>query len=346
MKNQLQEDIDLPSSKSATLPDLNSSLNNESIYQKIFNFAPIGIAYVGTDFTFLKVNPMLCQLLGYSEDELVGKSFVDITHPDDVDKDVHLADKLFHGQISSYQLEKRYLTKDQQIIWINLTGTLFRNPDGTVNAIGLIENITKRKQAEEALRASEQRYRMLVEQAGEGIVICNRDGKILMVNSKACELVGHPQEEIINQDVQSFISPEDLRRQPLRFEQLQKGELIRDERIIFKKDGERITIDVSSKHISDNTYQVIFRDVSQRKAHEEKRDGLIGYLEKALESVQTLESLLPICSTCKKIRDDKGYWQQIDAYITEHTGTLFSHTICENCTKNYYPEFYDKMYSK
>ncbi|MBN1568361.1 MAG: GAF domain-containing protein [Acidobacteria bacterium] len=79
-----------------------------------------------------------------------------------------------------------------------------------------------------------------------------------------------------------------------------------------------------------------------RKQEEEEREKLIAELREALSNVRILSGLLPICSSCKKIRDDKGYWNQIEAYIKEHSDVDFSHGICPECAKHFYPEFFDK----
>ncbi|MEW6126840.1 MAG: PAS domain S-box protein [Acidobacteriota bacterium] len=316
-----------------------------SVYQKIFKYAPIGIAFVGADFKLLKVNPMLCQILGYDEAELLGKTFVDITHREDIDKDVNLITQLFRGEISSYRIEKRYITKDQRIIWGNLTATLFHNQDGTIQALKLVEDITERKHTEEALKISEQRFRLFMEMAADGIMIFDQAGNILMANTKARELLGYNEEEVLQLNLQAIVAPEDLQRQPIRYAQMQRGETIQDERLLIRKDGSQLTVDVSAKFLPDMGFQVIFRDVSQRKAHEADMKELIENLEKALANVRTLEDLLPICSVCKKIRNDDGYWQQIESYITEQTGTHFSHAICRDCAKELYPDYYDRMFA-
>jgi hypothetical protein len=72
---------------------------------------------------------------------------------------------------------------------------------------------------------------------------------------------------------------------------------------------------------------------------EEEREKLIKELQNALTEIKTLSGLLPICSYCKKIRDDKGYWNQIESYIHKHSDTEFSHGICPECAKKYYPDF-------
>jgi PAS domain S-box-containing protein len=80
----------------------------------------------------------------------------------------------------------------------------------------------------------------------------------------------------------------------------------------------------------------ITSDISERKRVEEEREGLIGKLQDALDNIKTLKGLLPICSKCKKIRDDKGYWNQIEGYIQEHSDALFSHSLCPECMNKIY----------
>jgi PAS domain S-box-containing protein len=82
----------------------------------------------------------------------------------------------------------------------------------------------------------------------------------------------------------------------------------------------------------------VVRDIAERKQNEEQRDRLISDLQKALSEVKTLRGFLPICSYCKNIRDDKGYWSKLESYIQKHSGTEFSHGICPECAKKYYPD--------
>jgi PAS domain S-box-containing protein len=91
---------------------------SEERFRRVFEEGPLGFALVGTDYRFVKVNSALCQLLGYDETQLVQMSFVDITHPDDVRADVDLADQLFKGEIPYYRLQKRYMKKNGEIIWV------------------------------------------------------------------------------------------------------------------------------------------------------------------------------------------------------------------------------------
>ena len=83
----------------------------------------------------------------------------------------------------------------------------------------------------------------------------------------------------------------------------------------------------------------ISRDITERKRAEEAREKLIAELQEALAQIKTLSGLLPICASCKKVRDDTGYWNQIESYIRDRSDAEFSHGICPECAKNLYPEF-------
>lgn len=83
----------------------------------------------------------------------------------------------------------------------------------------------------------------------------------------------------------------------------------------------------------------VARDITKRMRLEEEREDLIAELQEALASIKTLKGLLPICASCKKVRDDKGYWKQIEAYVSEHSEAEFTHGICPECARKLYPEY-------
>jgi PAS domain S-box-containing protein len=121
---------------------------SEERFSHAFEHAPIGIALVLPQGRWLKVNAALCNLLGYSEEELMGKTFQDVTHPDDLDADLANVRRLLDGDISSYKMEKRYFHKEGQIVWILLGVSLVRDKQNEpLYFIAQIEDITKMKQA-------------------------------------------------------------------------------------------------------------------------------------------------------------------------------------------------------
>jgi PAS domain S-box-containing protein len=135
-----------------------------------FENAPIGMAIVGLDFRLQRVNASLCEALGYSESELLDRNFIEISHPDDIKKDTALAHQLFRGEIPSYRLEKRFIMKDGRLVWLDLTAIVLHSETGEILCgMAMVENITARKNAEETLRTSEERYRAFVVNSSEAI---------------------------------------------------------------------------------------------------------------------------------------------------------------------------------
>ncbi|MEO6457167.1 MAG: PAS domain S-box protein [Chloroflexia bacterium] len=142
---------------------------SEERFRKTFDGAPIGMALVGLDLKPFRVNSALCELLGYSEQELTSMTFVEFTHPEDVEADLKLAGQILQGEIPSLTVEKRYLTKNQDIVWAQLSVALMRDKVGNiVYGLSMMEDITDRKRAEEErslLLAKEHEARTLAERA-------------------------------------------------------------------------------------------------------------------------------------------------------------------------------------
>jgi PAS domain S-box-containing protein len=131
-------------------------------FRNAFDFAAIGMALVGIDGGFLRVNQSLCDMVGYSAAELLARDFQSITHPDDLAVDLDLVGRVLQGSISHYHMEKRYLHKEGRIIWVILTASLLRGRVGEpIYFISQIEDITERKLAEETLQAYNLRLKAL-----------------------------------------------------------------------------------------------------------------------------------------------------------------------------------------
>lgn len=143
---------------------------SEERFRATFDQAAVGIAHVGTDGRWLRVNQKLCDIVGYAPEELLRLTFQDITHPDDVEADLAHLRRLLAGEVTTYSLEKRYFRKDRQTVWINLTVALARTPQGEPKyMISVVEDITEKKAVEDALRDSEQKYRTLFENMAEEV---------------------------------------------------------------------------------------------------------------------------------------------------------------------------------
>lgn len=126
---------------------------SEERFKKVFEEGPVGIAIVGLDYRFIDANSIFCQIVGYTKEELAHFTFADITYSEDIENDVELARKMFAAEIPNYQIEKRYVTKEGKIIWINLNASVIRDRAGNpLYGLAIIEDITDRKRSEEALK--------------------------------------------------------------------------------------------------------------------------------------------------------------------------------------------------
>ncbi|NUN97018.1 MAG: PAS domain S-box protein [Candidatus Omnitrophica bacterium] len=136
---------------------LRSLQESEERFRSTFEQAAVGVAHVDPEGRFLRVNGKYCEIAGYSSEELRTKRFQDITHPEDLDTDLEFVRQLLAGERTTYSMEKRYIRKDGNPVWVNLTVSLVREPSGGPRYfIAMVEDITPRKKAAEALRAKSE----------------------------------------------------------------------------------------------------------------------------------------------------------------------------------------------
>lgn len=142
---------------------------SEERFRQAFEYAAIGMGLVAPDGHWIRVNQSLCNLIGYTESELLGSTFQEITHPDDLETDLRYVQQMLAGEIPNYQMEKRYFHKQGHIVWILLSVSLVRDGEGEpLHFISQVQDITARKQAEIQLRQNEELLRLTLEFAGIG----------------------------------------------------------------------------------------------------------------------------------------------------------------------------------
>ncbi len=249
---------------------------SEERFRRAFDYAAIGMALVAPDGRWLKVNRALCQLVGYSEQDLLTRTFQDITHPDDLDPDLALMQRMLTGEIDTYQLEKRYFHKQGHIVWVLLSVSLVRDARGQpLHFISQIQNITARKLTENALKESEEKYRDLFENANDFIQVIDSDGRFLYVNRAWKEALGYNDEETAQLSLFDIVTPDSRSHCQDLFRRVLTGEKIdRIEVKFVARDGRQITVEgctnckfVDGKPVSTRG---IFRDITDRKRVEEE----------------------------------------------------------------------------
>lgn len=207
----------------------------------------------------------------------------------------------------------------------------------------LEKEAAERRRVEELLRESEVRLKTVLDTIQAGIVVIDPETHVIVgVNAAVGKMVGAPREHILRSVCHKYICPAEEGQCPVT-------DLGQDfdttEGVLLTASGERVPIlkTVGSVILAGREHLLeSFLDIAERKKAEEERERLIGELQEALARVKTLSGLLPICASCKKIRNDQGYWQQIEAYIRDHSEAEFSHSVCPECAKKLYPEVFDK----
>jgi len=159
-------------------------IESEERFRKLFEDSSFGIALVGFDFKFIKVNNEFSKMMGYSEKELTLLTFKDITHPEHLNENIASINKLISGELSLYKTEKRYIRKNKEISWGELNISIVKNSEGDfLYFLAIVEDITPRKMAEQAVRESEEHFKNIVRNAEAAYFRINTDGLIEEVNN-------------------------------------------------------------------------------------------------------------------------------------------------------------------
>ena len=169
----------------------------------------------------------------------------------------------------------------------------------------------------------------------DGVLVLDEQQRIVDMNSTLTGIFNLKISNVLGKPVEDILPEFD----PGEFSNCRKSEV---EKKMTGLDGEKVyTVKcaplLNNSHASGGLF--VFRDITKRKQLEEERENLIIELQDALLQVKTLSGMLPICARCKKIRDDKGYWQSVEHYVQEHSDAVFSHGICPKCLSEMYPEY-------
>jgi len=277
---------------------------SENRFKNTLEHAPIGMGIVSLKGTWLEVNKALCDIVGYDKTELIKLTFQDITHPDDLDADLEHITRLFEGKAYSYNMEKRYIRKDGQVVWGFLTASLFLDEEGTpLYFISQIQDITERKKSEEKLQSTLAFQLAVLNSANLSIVSTRPDGTIITFNRAAQRMLGYSEKEVLGMCTPAiFHDPEEVVRRTVVLSQelnrriapgfevfvAKAREDIADENewTYIRKDGSRFPVLLSVTAVRNAVGSIIgflgiASDISDRKYKEKT-------IESALKEKETL----------------------------------------------------------
>src|SRR5215204_2146498 len=227
---------------------------------------------------YMQVNRSLCEILGYTEEELQALTWQEITHPDDLAASSAYARRIVEGEFPRYHLEKRFLHAYGHTVWASLSVSLVRDGEGEpLYFVSQIQDVTERKKFESALRESEQRFRGSFESAATGMALVGTDGRFLRVNRSLCEILGYPERELLGKTFQDITHPEDLDADLDQVRRMLDGEIrtYQMEKRYFHKEGQVVWALLSVSMVHDEEGEPLYfvsqiQDISERKVLEER----------------------------------------------------------------------------
>ncbi len=275
----------------AVIRDLRPSeiarLEAQDLFETAFSQAPIGIALVGLDGRWIKVNQALCDSIGWSEEELLQLTFHDITHPDDLEADLAQVRLLREGKIAGYEMEKRYIKRSGEQLWAMLSVSLVRDSTGRPrHFISHIKDISQRKRDERRLRATDleartqrDRATTIISAMYEGYAL-TVDGQITLVNDSLCKLTGFARNELVGSCTPfPFWPPEHTGEISKVRDQVVSERGATFEVTLMRKNGERFEAEITAQPALDREGKLLgfvntMRDISVQRRQQRKLERL------------------------------------------------------------------------
>lgn len=249
--------------------------SSEARFRALFESAPVGIAQGDVaSIRFINANQRYCDIVGYTRDELQSLNFKDFTHPDDLPADLDNLARLLAGEVRQYRMEKRFIRRDGKIVWCSLTVAALWSPGESPDCfIAVLEDINARKQAEEALRESEQKYHQLFDTLQEGIWAIDRAANTSFVNPHMARMLGYTVAEMEGRPLFSFMDERGVELSKRNLERRQQGIAEQHDFELLHKDGHRVYVTMESSPLMDRDGKYVgalagVMDITMRKKTE------------------------------------------------------------------------------
>jgi PAS domain S-box-containing protein len=327
--------------------------NVQQSHEAILNCMSEAVYVINTDMEILYANPASETLTGHSIPDAVGKKCKNIFCEESSRCGGTCPPKVaMREQRSILHREAETRSKDGGLRNTQISFSPFYEGDICIGAVVVIKDITEIRRAEEQIKRQNKFLTITIDSLPNPFYVIDADSYIIKIANQACRHDKSPEGKTCYSYTHDKSAPcEDADHPcPLAVVKETKQPYI-VEHLHLGATGEFRNYEVHGYPIVDDSGNVVQMieysvDITGRKNAELERENLILQLQEALAKVKQLSGFLPICSSCKKIRDDKGYWGQIETYIRDHSEAEFSHSICPDCAKKLYPDFYKEILNK
>ena len=238
------------------------------MFHVTFEKAAVGMAHVGIDGNWIHVNEQLCNFLGYTKDELLSKTFKEITYIDDIEYDLKNVQELYDGKKDSFNIEKRYIKKDGNPVWSDLTATAIRDEYGKIKYfIAVIKDIDDYKKSQIAVKDERQKYKTIMELASDGVHIIDENGNIVEFSHSFADMLGYSDDEMKTLNVTDW----DAVKEKEELLNTVRSQLLFPDRFYAKlkrKDGSIIDAQITSNGIELDGKRYLYasaRDITEQK---------------------------------------------------------------------------------
>ncbi len=287
----------------------------------------------------IEASDKLCRMAGYQPSEIIDKPLYDFIHPDERE---YVKSRILSGHEQSYEI--RCLRNDGSFFPVEVQGRIFAYKGQQVR-VTAVRDISDKKLAEKQIEKEQIFSESLINSLPGIMYLFDEMGHYKRWNKNFERVTGYSAEDISNLTPLDTISTDDREKVSKRIKEVfNKGRASVEARI-FTRSGQIIPYYLTGAKfdVDGMRYLVgIGLDITDKKQVEIEKENLISKLQDALSQVKKLSGFLPICASCKKVRDDQGYWNQIETYIKNHSEAEFSHGICPDCAKKLYPQLVDE----